>query len=112
VSTQPLTAPTVTDIPSLSIEDMPASTRHFVSLQIMCNRIYKVFPLLTSQQFRGWHARRKLIDAGAVIHGRVTSKTDNLLKYASSAVHHEACNHPGSFKAFPTNIRCGVVSWK
>ena len=91
---------------------MPASTRHFVSLQSIYNRIYKAFPLLTSQQFRGWHGRRKLIDAGAVIHGRVTRKTDNFMTYASSAVHLEACNHQGSFKAFPTNICCGVVSWK
>jgi len=91
---------------------MAPSNRHFVSLQSIYNRICKAFPLLTSQQFRGWHGRRKLIDAGAVIHGRVTSKTDNFMKYASSVVHHEACYHQGSFKAFPTNICCGVVSWK
>ena len=59
---------------------MAPSTRHFVSLQSIYNRIYKAFLLLTSQQFRGWHGRRKLIDAGAVIHGRVTSKADNFLE--------------------------------
>ena len=91
---------------------MAPSTRHFVSLQSIHYRIYKAFPLLTSQQFCCWHGRRKLIDAGAVIHGRVTSKTDNFMKYASSVVHHEACNNQGSFKAFPTNNCCGVVSWK
>ena len=80
MSTQPLAAPTVTDIPSLSIEDMTPSTRHFVSLQSIHNRIHKAFPSLTTQQFRGWHGRRKLIDAGAIIHGRVTSKTDNFLE--------------------------------
>ena len=72
--------PSDAGISPFPIEGMIPSTRHFVPLQSIYNRIYKAFPLLTTQPFRGWHGRRKLIDAGAVIHGRVTSKTDNFME--------------------------------
>ena len=80
MSTQLVSKPSATDIPALSIDDMTPSTRHFVSLKVIYDSIHKRFPTLTSGQFRGWNGRRKLNDAGAVFHGRMSKSGDNFLE--------------------------------
>ena len=80
MSTHPPSVPIDASIAPLSIEEMTPSTRHFVSLKCIYNGIKKRSPSLTARQFRGWHSRRILSDAGAVFHGRMNKNSDNFLE--------------------------------